>query len=164
MTIRANTRRHIAFDLLADAFALGLLVASIKVGNDTLKVGGITACVTMLRRVANCQRIRCAIQHFLALVLGQVTPGSMQAEVVLLRQSFQDRCMPLAAINNLAPRRYRPLEQAQFRMGHNQFRIDLLLCAKPRTGGTRAMWAVKAKGTWSDLRQADTAVDASKLL
>src|SRR2546421_6898536 len=164
MAVGANPRRHVALDLLADAFAPGLFIASIKVGNDTLKVGGIGARVPMLGCVANGQRFGCAVQDLLALLIRQVTPGRMQAEVVLFRQCLQDRGMPLAAIDNLNPRGDSSLEQAQLGMCHDQFCIDLLLSTKACTGRACSMRTVEAKGTWSNLRQADAAVDTGELL
>src|SRR6185312_4256032 len=72
--------------------------------------------------------------------------------------------MPLAAVDDLAPWRNRPLEQAQFGMGDNQFRVDFLLCAQAGTGGTGAMRTVKAEGARRDFGQADVIIDTGQFL
>src|SRR5205807_351857 len=105
--------------------ALGLLVAPLKVGNDTFKSNCIAARMPMLRGVANGQRLRCAIEHLLTLLLSQVAPASIQAKVVLPCQGLQNRCVPLASIDDLAPWGDSTFKQAQLRMSDNQFSIDL---------------------------------------
>src|SRR5581483_8250535 len=118
----------------------------------------------MLGTIADCQRLGRTIEHQVALLLGQIAPGRIQAEVMLLRQSFRNRAVPLAIVHLLAPGGNRPIAYAQFGMSDHQLGIDLLLRAQARAGRAGAMRTVEAERARSDLRQTDPAVDTGKLL
>src|SRR6266567_968471 len=98
VTVGADTCRHVALDVLADAFTPSVFVALLEVGDDALKVGGIVVRAPMLRRIANGQLLGSTIQHLPALLIRQVTPGRMQAEVVLFRQRLQSGSVPLTTL------------------------------------------------------------------
>src|SRR5437762_10423763 len=125
MAVGTNTRRHIVFNVFTYTFAVSLLVAAIQIGNNPLKVGRVLSRMPVLRGIANGQRFRRAIEHYLTLLFRQFTPGCIKAKVISFRQSFQYRRMPLAAIDYLAPRRNCTLRQAQFRMAYDSLHIDL---------------------------------------
>ncbi len=147
MAFGADTRRHIVLNFFANTLAISLLVTSIEICNNPLEVNSISAYTTMLRCIANRQLFRCTVEHLLTLFFRQVAPGSIETEVILVRKCLQNRSVPLTSIDNLAPWHNRSLCQAQFRMRHNQLRIDHLQCSQTSAGRTRAVRAVKAKGT-----------------
>src|SRR5581483_12458361 len=59
---------------------------------------------------------------------------------------------------------YCALEQAELRMRHNALSIEFHLCSQTCAGRTSTVRAIKAKGTWRDFWQTDTAIDARRLL
>src|SRR5579883_1115442 len=118
----------------------------------------------MLGTIANGQRIGRTVEHQMALLLAQIAPGCIQAEVMLLCQSFGNRAVPFASVHLLAPGGDRTIANAQFGMSDYQFGIDLLLRAQARAGRAGTMRTVEAERARGDLRQADPAVDARKLL
>src|SRR5260370_40261955 len=67
MTIRADARRHIALNFLVYTLAVRLLVAPVKTGDHPFEVNGIGMHTPMLGCIANRQRLRRTIQHFLVL-------------------------------------------------------------------------------------------------
>src|SRR5579883_3064114 len=97
------------------------------------------------------------------LLFCQFAPGRIKAEIVSLRQRGQDRGMPLAAVDHLAPRGNRALAQTQFGVSYDQFGVDLLLRSQAGAGRAGAVRAVEAEGARRDLWQADAAIDAGRL-
>ena len=118
----------------------------------------------MLGTIADRQRLRRTIEHQVALLLGQIAPGRIQAKVMLLRQGLGNCAVPLAIVHLLAPGGNRPIANAQFGMSDHQLGIDLLLRAQTRAGRAGTMRTVEAERARSNLRQTDPAVDAGKLL
>src|SRR6266516_3798792 len=94
-TIGADACRHVAFDLFAYTFALGLLVAPVQIWNDALEVHIIVARMTVLWCVADRQLLWRTIQNLLLYILAKFSPGCVQIELVTICQCLQSRTMPL---------------------------------------------------------------------
>jgi hypothetical protein len=91
MTVGTNTSRHVAFDFFAYHLAVGLLVTAVEIWNDALEVDVITAGMPVLWCITNGQLIRCAKEYSFALLIRQLAPGRIQAEIILFRQGIKDR-------------------------------------------------------------------------
>ena len=146
----AGRGRHEALDLLARPFALGLLVASLQIGDDALeRLAHLIGAHAVVIGEADLLAFR-AVEDRVARLCRQLGPGLVEPELVVLPKRLQR--LHVIRRGRLRPGRDGAALQRQLGVGHDQFGIDRQMAAQAAAGGTGAERIVEREQPRLDLR------------
>ena len=158
-------RRHVPLDLGARVVRLGGAVAPLQVGDHALEIGVPTVGAAPVCAVADRNfLLPVPVEDQVDVLRVHLPHRHLGGEPVGLCHGLHEADVPRAGGANAHPRRDGSLRQRQVLVGYDQLRVNGQLVAEARALGAGAVGAVEAEGARLDLRQADVALGAGKLL
>ena len=166
-TLARGTRAlgHVSLRLTPDVVRLGLFVTPLQVGDNPFEVGLPGVHVARMGLMAHGYGLSfVSVQHKVNRPVWQVPDLRLGGETVGSRYRLNQTPVPAAGGAGADPGSYRSFGHGKSSVGYDEVRVYHQLEPQPGTRGTCSMGAIKAKGAGLNLRQADAAVDAGKVL